>query len=255
MEVLDEVYVNVSVIIPARNAANTLAETLESLSQQTFPGWRGRYKRRSLLHHTGAIAEGFAAQDALIRVVHQPPLGVSAARNAVIHLAHYDSLLFLDADDLLSPVYLERMTSALTADRDLDAVYCGWARIAPDGTHVGEQSRSPSGELFADLAHFNVFAIHTCIVRRSLVEIVGGFDTSLRTCEDWDLWQRIARTGALLHFHARGVGALPYALQSQPLSIGLQTPYRWFACASDKGTPPMYAYCSPHSRSMPKDYQ
>ena len=39
-------------------------------------------------------------------------------------------------------------------------------------------------------------AIHSIIVRRSLVEAVKGFDTDLATCEDWDLWQKVTRAGA-----------------------------------------------------------
>ena len=49
---------------------------------------------------------------------------------------------------------------------------------------------------FRCLHVYSSFAMHACLVRRSLVEAVGGFDSSLRTCEDWDLWQRIARAGA-----------------------------------------------------------
>src|SRR5206468_12946784 len=38
-------------------------------------------------------------------------------------------------------------------------------------------------------------AIHSAIVRRQLVRELGGFDPGLRTSEDWDLWQRLARRG------------------------------------------------------------
>ena len=40
---------------------------------------------------------------------------------------------------------LERMTTTLIADPTLDAVHCGWARVAPDGTLVGERYWSPVG--------------------------------------------------------------------------------------------------------------
>src|SRR5262249_32593055 len=54
----------------------------------------------------------------------------------------------------------------------------------------------PTGDLFSTLARRAAFAVHACIVRKSLVEEVGKFDVSIRTSPDWDLWQRIARTGA-----------------------------------------------------------
>ena len=106
-------------------------------------------------------------------------------------------MLFLDADDWISPTHLERLTGELVADPKLDAVHCGYARVTADGTRVPEKYKPPSGDMFRTLARCAAFAVHTCIVRRSLVEGVGGFDTSLKKSPDWDLWQRIARTGAL----------------------------------------------------------
>ncbi len=187
---------NVSIIIPAHNAAETIAETLESVLTQTHRDWEAIVVDDGSNDATADIARSFAERDARIRVVSQPHQGVSTARNVGIKLARYDWLLFLDADDWLLPLHLERLTDALVSNRDLDAVYCGWVRVAPDGTPLGEQYGLQSSDPFVFFSRNSDFAIHTCIVRRSLVEAVGGFDVSFKTCEDWDLWQRIARTGA-----------------------------------------------------------
>src|SRR5581483_7918856 len=103
---------------------------------------------------------------------------------------------FLDADDWVAPHYLERMTTELRTNPNLDAVHCGYARVAAEGTHVVENYQPPIGDMFPTLARRAAFPVHACIVRKALVEEVGRFDTSLRTSPDWDLWQRIARTGA-----------------------------------------------------------
>jgi peptidoglycan/xylan/chitin deacetylase (PgdA/CDA1 family) len=210
--------VNVSVVIPAHNAAATIAETIESLRDQTCPNWEAIVVDDGSRDETATIAARFAERDARIRIVNQPQMGVSAARNTGISLAHFDWLLFLDADDWLLPPHLERLTGALISDSDLDAVHCGWARVAPDGTLVGEKYWPGSGDLFAPFARTCAFAIHACIVRRSLVEAVGGFDTSLRTCEDWDLWQRIARTGA--RFGAIHEALARYRMRPDAASLG-----------------------------------
>jgi len=187
----------VSIIIPAHNAAETIAETLESLLAQTYQGWEAIIVDDGSTDGTAQIAARFADRDARIRVISQPRQGgVSAARNTGIALVRYDWLLFLDADDWISSQHLERMMSALAFDPTLDAVHCGSARVAYDGTLIPEEFWPPSGDLFSTLACRSAFPIHACIVRKSLVESVGGFDTSLLTCEEWDLWQRIARTGA-----------------------------------------------------------
>ena len=197
---------NISVIIPAWNAAETIAETLESLLAQTYSSWEAIVVDDGSSDETAAIAASFAERDARIRVISQPQGGVSAARNAGIALARYDWLLFLDADDWILPQHLERMTDALMSNPDLDAVHCGWTRVASDGKLDAEQRCHQSGELFDVFARTNAFATTSvCVVRRSLVEAVGGFDPSFFTSGDWDLWQRIARTGAYF-------GAIPDAL-------------------------------------------
>ena len=74
--------------------------------------------------------------------------------------------------------------------------YCGCTRVTADGR------RGPLW-MSSDVARmaFEVFArrcpvpIHGFVLDRDLVVELGGFDESLRTCEDWEFWQRVARTG------------------------------------------------------------
>ncbi|NBD16531.1 MAG: polysaccharide deacetylase family protein [Cyanobacteria bacterium] len=188
---------NISIIIPAAGAAPTLAETLESIISQTFFGWEAIIIHDPADQKTNAIVAQFVDQDARIRVLEQPDQGKSAARNVGITHAKFDWLLFLDADDWILPSHLERLTAIATETPQLDVAYCGWARVTSDQKPYGPpQSLTVSGDLFDQLAQGNPFAIHSCVVKRSLVEAVGQFDPSLHTHEDWDLWQRIARTGA-----------------------------------------------------------
>ena len=188
---------HVSIVIPARNAAETIAETLESVRSQSSQDWEAIVVDDGSSDATASVAASLATRDSRIRVVSRPHRGVSAARNTGIEHARFDRLVFLDADDWLSPSFLERMTRELAQNPGLDAVHCRWSRVAPDGTLCGgDQFSDAAGDLFDLFACTCVFAVHACIIRKSLVEAVGGFDTSLRICEDWDLWQRIARTGA-----------------------------------------------------------
>lgn len=187
-----------SVVIPARNAATTLGETLASLQAQTLSSWDAIVVDDGSTDRTSEIAREIAAADPRVRVASGPGSGPGAARNAGIALAQADWLLFLDADDLIDPQYMERMAGAL-APGDLDGALCGWTWLTPDGRRGAArlpETGAEAGDLFAHLACYCAFAIHSCVVRRTLVEEVGGFDPSLLTCEDWDLWQRLARAGA-----------------------------------------------------------
>lgn len=205
----------VSVIIPAFNAAATLEQPIASLQAQSHVEWEAIVVDDGSADDTLAVAEDLALGDSRIRVVTQDNAGVSAARNAGMDRAQADWLLFLDADDTLEPRFLELMTGALERDPSLDAVRCGWSSLSVDGYRTCTLLPRITGDLFARLAVDWLFAIHACVVRKSLARQVGGFDTELCTSEDWDFWQRVARTGArfgavrevLAYYHMRPASA------------------------------------------------
>lgn len=186
----------VSVVIAAHNAEDTIAETLQSLLDQTFSEWEAIVVDDGSTDRTKDVVAGFIRRDTRFRIISQSQEGVSMARNSGIALARFRWLLFLDADDWIFPRHLQRLTGLLGNDDSLDAVYCGWTYVTPDGSYVFEEFAGHTGDLFAVHAQDCFSVLHTYVVSRSLVEKVGGFDPSFKTCEDWDLWQRIARTGA-----------------------------------------------------------
>lgn len=188
---------NVSIIILDYGLAETVAPTIESVLAQSISSWEVIVVKNSSMEETDAIAERFAATDTRIRVIDQQFQQTSLARNSGIENANYDWLLFLDAGDWILLTYLECLTGILAENPQLDVAYCGWTRATPDAHPYGlPECRTVSGDLFDLLAEANPFALHACIIRRALVESVGKFDPTLSTQEDWDLWQRIARTGA-----------------------------------------------------------
>ncbi|MBI5029974.1 MAG: glycosyltransferase [Chloroflexi bacterium] len=187
---------NVSVIIPAYNAAGTIVDTLESLRTQTFTTWEAIVVDDGSVDKTLTIAKHFAQCDHRICVMSQPHAGHSAARNTALHHARFDWLVFLDADDWILPIHLACLTQTLAANSDLDAVHCGWTQVQSDGMPGSPKYCSQSGDLFDLFARYCAFAMNACLVRRALVQAAGGFDVQMQTCGDWDMWQRVARLGA-----------------------------------------------------------
>src|SRR5215469_4341782 len=186
----------VSVVIPVHNAAATLEATLNSLIQQSHALWEAIIVDDGSTDSTRAIADDWAQRDSRFRVLHQDKRGVSAARNHGLDEARYPYILFLDGDDRIAPVHLQRMLEKLSSDPGLDAVHCGWQDILPSGISGRAHFGSDDRDLFKYFARHCHFAVHTCVLRRDLAVAVGGFDNSLSTCEDWDFFQRVARTGA-----------------------------------------------------------
>ncbi|HXD58234.1 MAG TPA: glycosyltransferase [Thermoleophilaceae bacterium] len=182
----------VSVVVPARNAEGTLGRALESLAAQTLGSFEAIVVENGSSDATLAVASSFAARDRRVRVETTVARGVSEARNFGLGLARGEWLLFLDADDTLDPRALELLRETA---QEVDAAVSGWARVASDGTRFDSHVWKEADRAFESLAVTCAFAIHCCLVRRQLVVAVDGFDESLSTCEDWDLWLRLARVG------------------------------------------------------------
>ena len=185
---------SISVVIPAYNREATLGVSLDALLAQSHQDWEAVVVDDGSADRTAAVAEEYAARDPRIRVHRQPNGGVSVARNTAIGLARHPWLFFLDADDWITPEAFAQLTAALERHPDAQLINGGCTRILADGTEIPEERVAQGEDLFAKFARTCAFSIHTSLVDTELVRRLGGFDTSLITCEDWDLWQRIVRT-------------------------------------------------------------
>ncbi|MBK8901209.1 MAG: glycosyltransferase family 2 protein [Anaerolineaceae bacterium] len=189
-------FLPVSIVMPAYNAAETIAEAIVSVQAQTMPHWELIVVDDGSTDETAAVVMDFAARDERVRLLRQANRGACAARNAGLKVVKHEWMMFFDADDLLLPHHLQRLTAVAASDPSLDAVHSGWARLTPDGAIFDEDACQATGDLFDLLACRCVFPPLTCIVRHRLAVAVGGFDVNMRSNQDWDFWQRVARTGA-----------------------------------------------------------
>ena len=93
-----------SIIVPVHNAATWLPACLDSIAAQTeTSGWECILVDDGSADGSGRLCDERAAADPRFRVIHQANGGVSAARNTGIEAARGDYLLFVDADDRVSP--------------------------------------------------------------------------------------------------------------------------------------------------------
>ncbi|MEQ8965583.1 MAG: glycosyltransferase [Azospirillaceae bacterium] len=196
-------------VIPARDAATTLGATVASLRAQTRPDWEAVVVDDASTDGTDGLAERLAVEEPRLRVVRRSRAGgASAARNDGVAATGAPAVCFLDADDTVTPHFAARMLDALESDPCADAALCGYVRTDPDGAPIAAYTRpDPGDDAFETLAHRQVTAIHAHVVRRRALDAVGGFDPQLTTCEDWDLWLRLARAGTR------------YAIIDAPLAI------------------------------------
>jgi peptidoglycan/xylan/chitin deacetylase (PgdA/CDA1 family)/2-polyprenyl-3-methyl-5-hydroxy-6-metoxy-1,4-benzoquinol methylase len=237
----------VTVVIPAFNAADTVREALDSLRAQTRPDWEAIVVDDGSTDGTAEVVEAYG--DPRVRLLRQENRGASAARNAGLADAKGEWILFLDADDWIAPDFFQKMLGKARRTR-ADAVYCGYNRVRPNGERVDQDwEEDVSADPFRSFSRGCPVVVHGIIVRRRLLVDVGGFDTSLVTCEDWDLWQKVARTGArfvgipdILAFYRLREGSLSTGAV-QMLHDGLKVTSRSW------GPDPRVPHPSPHLKN------
>ena len=140
-----------SFIIPAHDAAATIAATLDSLLLQTRGDWEAVVVDDGSADVTPSIVARYAQKDARIRLLHRPQGGASLARNTGLEAATAAHIAFLDADDWVAPAYVERMLGALEHAPEADIAYCSYRRVLPDGRMLPVKWTEPLAERAAHL--------------------------------------------------------------------------------------------------------
>ena len=172
----------VSVIIPSYNLGNYLPQTLRSVMDQTFTDWECLVVENGSTDGSLSILNEFCASDErIIPVVYTENQGVAAARNRGLELAEGEFILFLDADDLITPGYMEAAVKALAADESLTLVYGRGERFGAETTWD-----LPPFSMSTMLASNCLYI--SCFFRRALAGNIT-FDPDFKQgFEDWDFW-------------------------------------------------------------------
>lgn len=186
----------VSVIMPAYNVAEYLAEALESALAQTFTDLEILVVDDGSTDGTAGIARRFAARDARVRLLPQPHGGLSRARNTALQGARGRVIALLDADDLWDPGFLAAQLRLLDAS-GVDIVTGNALELG--GSRDGKPSRPfpdrrPTPALATIIADTEAVFIMS-VFRRDLVAQIGLFDEALQSNEDYDYWLRAAVVG------------------------------------------------------------
>lgn len=185
----------ISIIIPAFNAQETIAETLQSAIDQTEASCE------ILVLDDGSSDSTFetacAIRDARIRVVRSANRGVGAARNTGLRMADGEFACFLDSDDVLHPAFVRRMLDAI-GEHSIAA--CGFEYCSPSLESSGWHHFPAASDWTIDsLLRFNQMAIGGLLFRIGpLLELDTAFDGAFpesTLAEDWEFLLRCARAG------------------------------------------------------------
>lgn len=112
----------ISVIVPVYNVEKWLSRCIASILAQTYTNFELLLIDDGSSDHSGVICDEYAGRDPRVRVLHKSNGGVSSARNLGLGNARGEWIAFCDADDYVSPYYLENLYKAASAP-DIDLVF------------------------------------------------------------------------------------------------------------------------------------
>ncbi|MEH2435535.1 MAG: glycosyltransferase [Nostoc sp.] len=186
----------VSVIIPAYNAEQTIRETIASVQQQTFQDFELIVINDGSKDRTGEIVQSI--KDERLQIFSYENGGLPVARNRGISHANGEFIAFLDADDLWTTDKLERQLMVLEQNPGAGVAY-SWTCFMDVDKQGKPLSFLPSPKYsFAGNVYEKLLVsdfIHSgsnTLVRQQAIDSVGEFDPTLKSCEDWDYWLRLA---------------------------------------------------------------
>ena len=213
----------VSILIPAFNAQEYVADALRSVISQTWPRKEIIVVNDGSTDRTLEIAQQFASGS--VRVVTQENQGAAAARNKAFSLSQGDYIQWLDADDLMAPDKITAQMQLLGQCRGKRTLLsCAWGRFL----HRPYQAKFNPTPLWADLSPVEwllrkmgqdlYMQTATWLASRELAQSAGPWDTRLLGDDDGEYFCRVllASDGvrfvpnARVYYRASGASSLSY---------------------------------------------
>jgi glycosyltransferase involved in cell wall biosynthesis len=192
----------ISVVVPVYNGEKFVPECLDSIARQTYRPVEIVVVDDGSTDGSVRAAEGHPSAPVVLKTPHA---NLPSARNAGIRKAGGACIALCDIDDLWHPEKLARQALILENNPDIGLVFTAVATFGPDPARArarrptGRELAFNRGNQFALLALRSIIAPSSVLVRKEVLNRIGPFDESLDSCEDYDLWLRLARAGVRMH--------------------------------------------------------
>lgn len=189
----------VSVVLPVHNRQDLVHRAIDSVLAQTMPDFELLVIDDCSTDATADVVQSYCADPRVMLFRNETNLGPAGARNRGIELARARYIAFQDSDDRWFPEKLACQLRALERVPDVQACFCGALYFARENCYYipGENRLDAESAASGDLSHAvlrnNPVTPQALMVRKALLETIGGFDTSFRINEDWELVIRMAQ--------------------------------------------------------------
>jgi GT2 family glycosyltransferase len=189
----------ISLVMPTyRSNLKYLREAIDSVRGQLYPQWElciaddgsGQPELESAL-------AAHARSDPRIKFkAVAENRGISAATNEAMAMCGGEFVGFIDHDDTLTPDALLRVAQALAADPEADVVYSDQDKLTLHGIRADPFLKPDWSPVYALGA---MYIGHLLVVRRSVAEAAGGFDSAFDTIQDFEFMMRVSEQTDRIH--------------------------------------------------------
>lgn len=199
----------ISVIIPMYNSEKTIPHALESVRLQTLIPYEVILIDDGSADATVEVAERYLSDHRefkeRVKILCQDNGGVAAARNTGIRAATGEWLSFLDSDDYWKKNRINRVSEEIAKHPDANMLSHGITIVdrlngLRHDKALGKKRYDQKKNLFPQLYKGNFLTPSATMVKRELIEKEGGFDPTVKSAQDYDLWLRLSLKGARLHY-------------------------------------------------------
>ena len=188
----------ISVLIPVYNVeAKYLRECLDSVLAQMYDNIEVCVvDDASSRKETLEVLDEYE-KDVRIRIKHRKKNGhISRATNDALKMAKGDFVALMDDDDVIAPNALMEVVKALNENRKLDFIYTDEDKIDLDGKRCDPNFKS---DWAPDSFLSSNYISHLGVLRKTIVEEVGGFREGYEGAQDYDLYLRVTEKTELIH--------------------------------------------------------
>ncbi len=185
----------VSVIIPCFNHAQYLPAAIESVHKQTHKNIEIIVIDDGSTDDTKSVCLPWPK----VKYVYQPNQGLSASRNKGIQHSVGEFLVFLDADDILYPSAITTNLQLINQDQELAFVSGSHDKRYLDSNIIEDKTRVITGDYYCNLLEGNYIAMIAAVMFRRFAFDAIRYGTSLKACEDYDVYLKIARKHKVYH--------------------------------------------------------
>ncbi|MEX0698248.1 MAG: glycosyltransferase family 2 protein, partial [Acidimicrobiia bacterium] len=192
----------VTVVVTTHNEDDLLLQCLQSVADQTWSDLECVVVDDLSTDFTLGHAAAAFADDERFRFIHsERNLGLAGSRNRGLTQARGIWVTFLDADDFLYTDAVAERMRRIAEERDdawVVGAYCSWHSVPEKATPLDPAPPIPAPHdnvTWLDATFGAPFIASAPLVRRDVLEALGGFNNSLETAEDFELWSRLLRQG------------------------------------------------------------